>query len=70
LPQRIITATGVSSGIDMALRLAELLIDATAAQAMQLAIEYDPQPGFAMGSMAKASPEVIARLAEYAKRKA
>jgi transcriptional regulator GlxA family with amidase domain len=70
LDQRIITAAGVSSGIDMALRLCEILIDTTAAQAMQLGIEYDPQPGFAMGSLAKATPDVRARFAEYAKRKA
>ena len=36
LPQRIITAAGVSSGIDMALRLVELLVDREAAQASQL----------------------------------
>ena len=40
LDQRIITAAGVSSGIDMALRLVELLVDRTAAQAAQLMIEY------------------------------
>ena len=44
LDERIITAAGVSSGIDMALRLTELLVDRTAAQAAQLMIEYDPQP--------------------------
>ena len=43
LDDRIITAAGVSSGIDMALRLLELLVDRTAAQAAQLMIEYDPQ---------------------------
>ena len=48
-PQRIITAAGVSSGIDMALRLVELLVDATAAKAGQLMIEYDPQPPFDCG---------------------
>ena len=42
LDQRIITAAGVSSGIDMALRLSELLVDDIAAKAMQLMIEYDP----------------------------
>ncbi|HTY26852.1 MAG TPA: DJ-1/PfpI family protein, partial [Mycobacterium sp.] len=46
LPQRILTAAGVSSGIDMALRLVELLVDREAAQAAQLMIEYDPQPPF------------------------
>lgn len=66
LDQRIITAAGVSSGIDMALRLVELLIDRTAAQAAQLMIEYDPQPPFDCGAPAKAGPEVIARVQEYA----
>ena len=54
LDRRIITATGVSSRIDMALRLSELLVDATAAKAMQLMIEYDPHPPFDCGSMDKA----------------
>jgi len=66
LPERIITAAGVSSGIDMALRLVELLFDATAAQAAQLMIEYDPQPPFDAGSVAKAGDEVMARVLEYA----
>ena len=67
LEQRIITAAGVSSGIDMALRLAELLVDADAARAMQLLIEYDPQPPFDAGSVAKAGSEVMVRAAEYSK---
>lgn len=65
LDQRIITAAGVSSGIDMALRLAELLVDDVAAKAMQLMIEYDPEPPFDSGSVEKASDEVMARLLEY-----
>jgi putative intracellular protease/amidase len=65
LDQRIITAAGVSSGIDMALRLSELLVDATAAKAMQLMIEYDPQPPFDAGSVEKVDDEVMARLIEY-----
>jgi len=65
LDQRIITAAGVSSGIDMALRLSELLVDDVAAQAMQLMVEYDPQPPFDAGALAKASPEVIERVIEY-----
>lgn len=69
LDRRIITAAGVSSGIDMALRLAELLVDTDAAKAMQLMIEYDPQPPFDAGSLAKAGPEVRARAAEYAKER-
>jgi putative intracellular protease/amidase len=64
--RRIITAAGVSSGIDMALRLVELLVDRTAAEASQLMIEYDPQPPFDAGAPDKASDEVIERVAEYA----
>jgi putative intracellular protease/amidase len=66
LPERIITAAGVSSGIDMALRLVELLFDTTAAQASQLMIEYDPQPPFDAGSVEKAGDDVMARALEYA----
>jgi putative intracellular protease/amidase len=65
LPERIITAAGVSSGIDMALRLAELLVDREAAEASQLMIEYDPQPPFDAGSLAKASEAVKQRALEY-----
>jgi putative intracellular protease/amidase len=54
---KIITAAGVSSGIDMALRLAELIAGRVVAEACQLAIEYDPQPPFDSGSYAKASQE-------------
>ena len=49
----------------MALRLSELLVDDVAAQAMQLMVEYDPQPPFDCGSLDKASPEVIERIIEY-----
>jgi transcriptional regulator GlxA family with amidase domain len=67
LDHRIITAAGVSSGIDMALRLVELLVDRTAAEAAQLMIEYDPQPPFDAGSTAKAGSEVMERVVEYAR---
>jgi putative intracellular protease/amidase len=70
LDRRIITAAGVSSGIDMALRLSELLVDATAAKAMQLMVEYDPQPPFDAGNLAAAGPEVLERVAVYAADKA
>ncbi|CPR12803.1 DJ-1/PfpI family protein [Mycobacterium bohemicum DSM 44277] len=65
LPERIITAAGVSSGIDMALRLVELLVDREAAQAAQLLIEYDPQPPFDSGAPGKAGEATKARAAEY-----
>jgi len=66
LDARIITAAGVSSGLDMALRLAELLVDRTAAEAAQLWVEYDPNPPFTCGSPATAGPAVVARAMEYA----
>lgn len=69
LPQRIITAAGVSSGIDMALRLVELLVDREAAQAAQLLIEYDPQPPFDSGALAKADDATRARALEYQQRR-
>jgi transcriptional regulator GlxA family with amidase domain len=63
--RRIITAAGVSSGIDMALRLTEIIADRTAAEAAQLMIEYDPQPPVDCGSRAKATDEVMGRIHEY-----
>jgi transcriptional regulator GlxA family with amidase domain len=67
--RRIITAAGVSSGIDMALRLVELLVDRTAAQAAQLMIEYDPQPPFDTGSRAKSDDTIVTRVIEYAQER-
>lgn len=69
LDRRIITAAGVSSGIDMALRLVEILVDRTAAEAAQLMIEYDPQPPFDSGSTSKASEAVVTRVIEYAQHR-
>jgi putative intracellular protease/amidase len=66
---RIITAAGVSSGIDMALQLAERLTDATTAKALQLMIEYDPQPPHDAGALHKVDPPVLARVQELAKLK-
>jgi transcriptional regulator GlxA family with amidase domain len=56
---KVITAAGVSSGIDMALRLLQLEHGDELAQAIQLSIEYDPQPPFDSGSPAKAPPEIV-----------
>ena len=69
LDRRIITAAGVSSGIDMALRLVEILVDQTAAEACQLMIEYDPQPPFDSGCTSKASDTVVTRVIEYAQHR-
>jgi len=57
---KIVTAAGVSSGIDMALRLVQRMYGDEMAQAVQLGIEYDPQPPFDSGSPEKATPEVVA----------
>jgi putative intracellular protease/amidase len=59
---KIFTAAGVSAGIDLALTIiAELdeLGGPMVSQAIQLAIEYDPQPPFDSGAPSKADPEVL-----------
>jgi transcriptional regulator GlxA family with amidase domain len=62
---RIITAAGVSSGIDMALRLVELIADREIAEAVQLWTQYDPQPPFDSGSPQKATIAVQDLAAGY-----
>lgn len=57
---KIITAAGVSSGIDMALNLAAQIAGDDVAKSIQLLIEYDPQPPFDAGSPAKAGPAIVA----------
>jgi transcriptional regulator GlxA family with amidase domain len=64
---KVITAAGVSAGIDMALTLAERLMGADVAQAIQLGIEYDPEPPFDAGSPDKA-PENVVELVRAAQR--
>jgi putative intracellular protease/amidase len=64
---KVITAAGVSSGIDMALQLAERLTDATTSKALQLMIEYDPQPPHDAGALHKVDAAVLARVQELAK---
>ncbi|MDQ1533552.1 MAG: hypothetical protein QOF28_1313 [Actinomycetota bacterium] len=56
---KYVTAAGVSSGIDMALTLAARIAGDEVAQAIQLSIEYDPQPPFDSGSVAKAPKPVL-----------
>jgi len=58
----IVTAAGVSAGIDMALALAERIAGRDVAQAIQLGIEYDPQPPLNAGSPQSAPPEIVAAL--------
>lgn len=55
---KIVTAAGVSAGIDMALTLLALASDTETAQAVQLAIEYDPHPPFDAGSP-RTAPEGV-----------
>jgi putative intracellular protease/amidase len=56
---KIVTAAGVSAGIDMGLYLAREIAGDQAAMAIQLGIEYDPQPPFDCGAPSKATPELI-----------
>ena len=56
---KIITAAGVSAGIDMALKLVALECGETWAQSIQLGIEYDPQPPFDAGAPSKAPAEIV-----------
>jgi transcriptional regulator GlxA family with amidase domain len=56
----VVTSAGVSAGIDMALTLAAILWGEPMARAIQLGLEYDPQPPFNGGSPDKESPEVVA----------
>ncbi|HEU4976188.1 MAG TPA: DJ-1/PfpI family protein [Baekduia sp.] len=59
---KVVTAAGVSAGIDMALTLAARIAGEDAACAIQLVLEYDPQPPFACGSLAGAPPELAERI--------
>jgi putative intracellular protease/amidase len=59
---KIITAAGVSAGIDMALTLVACVCGEAVAQAIQLGIEYDPQPPFDAGAPHKAPAEIVERL--------
>lgn len=55
---RVVTAAGVSAGIDLALDLVARLHGNEIAQAIQLGIEYDPQPPFDSGAPSKADPVI------------
>jgi putative intracellular protease/amidase len=59
---KYVTAAGVSAGIDMALALAGQLAGSETAQAIQLGIEYDPQPPYDAGSPGKAPAAITAAL--------
>jgi transcriptional regulator GlxA family with amidase domain len=59
---KIVSAAGVSAGIDMGLALAARLAGDEVAQAIQLGIEYDPQPPFDAGSPTTAPAAIVERL--------
>ena len=67
---KYMTAAGVSAGIDMALTLAARLAGDGVAQAIQLSIEYDPQPPFRAGNPADAPPETVELVRQVARRTA
>jgi transcriptional regulator GlxA family with amidase domain len=64
---KLVTAAGVSAGIDMALALAARIAGEQVAQAIQLGIEYDPRPPFDAGSPATAPSDVVEMLRSYAR---
>ena len=56
---KVVTAAGVSAGIDMALTLAAAIAGDRVAQTIQLGIEYAPEPPFTAGSPATAPKEIV-----------
>jgi len=56
---KLITSAGSSSGLDMALYLASILVGEESAKAIQLMLEYEPEPPFESGNLAKATKEVM-----------
>jgi transcriptional regulator GlxA family with amidase domain len=61
LEGKVATAAGVSAGIDLALVLCERIAGREVAEAIQLGIEYDPEPPFATGNAARAPQELRER---------
>ena len=73
VPERVVfdgklaTSAGVTAGIDMALMLVERIAGPELAQAIQLGIEYDPQPPFDAGSPQKAPAEIVEAVRAYSR---
>ena len=65
---KVMTAAGVSAGIDMALTLVSRMTNDQVAQAIQLGIEYDPQPPFNAGSPSKAPDDIVELVTNLAKQ--
>ena len=66
---KIITAAGVSAGIDMGLSLTAKLAGEDTAKLIQLGIEYDPEPPFDTGSPEKNDPKVVKKLLDVLKKR-
>ncbi len=64
---KLVTAAGVSAGIDMALALAARIAGDQVAQAIQLGIEYDPHPPFRAGSPDTAPAEIVEAVRTYSR---
>ena len=62
--EQIVTAAGVSAGIDMALMLVQWQFGVPLASAIQLGIEYDPKPPLDVGHPSKAPKELISMVVE------
>ncbi|MFZ1925679.1 MAG: DJ-1/PfpI family protein [Solirubrobacteraceae bacterium] len=64
---KVVTSAGVTAGIDMALHLAARIGGDQLAQAIQLGIEYDPQPPFDAGSPHTAPAEIVEAVRAYSR---
>jgi transcriptional regulator GlxA family with amidase domain len=64
---KLATAAGVTAGIDMALTLVAKIAGPELAQAIQLGLEYDPQPPFDAGSPKKAPAEIVEAVRAYSR---
>jgi transcriptional regulator GlxA family with amidase domain len=64
---KTITAAGVTAGIDMALHLVGREAGPEVAQAVQLGIEYDPDPPFDAGSPEKAPPAIVEAVTAFSR---
>jgi cyclohexyl-isocyanide hydratase len=63
------TSGGVTSGIDMALRVVADVSGEATARKIQLAIEYDPAPPFSGGSPFTSPPEIVAAVLEASRKR-
>ncbi len=62
---KYLTSAGVTAGIDMALHLSERLSGRAVAEAIELSLEYDPQPPFRTGNWKVATAERIELVESY-----